>query len=174
MPQGEWPKSFSAIHAFGFVFSQSENICRWQKKQLPHDIGNETTTRSPTFRFLTSGPTSTISPMNSWPSMSPFSIVGMKPLYRCRSEPQIAVELILTIASRRLRIFGSGTCSTRTSFLPYQQFALITSPFFGNHFHTFRLAARFGDFQADAFEVNRPASSFETGRAGRCVRMPLS
>src|SRR5215207_1829327 len=40
----------------------------------------------------------------------------------------MAVEVIFTIASRLLRIFGSGTCSTRTSFLPYQQFALITSP----------------------------------------------
>src|SRR5215212_2827907 len=41
----------------------------------------------------------------------------------------MAVEVIRTTASRRLMIFGSGTCSTRTSFLPYQQFALITSPF---------------------------------------------
>src|SRR4051794_12644221 len=40
----------------------------------------------------------------------------------------MAVEVILTIASRLLRIFGSGTCSTRTSFLPYQQFALISFP----------------------------------------------
>src|ERR1051325_7679815 len=55
----------------------------------------------------------------------------------------MAVEVILTIASRRLRIFGSGTCSTRTSFLPYQQFALITSPFFGNPSQTVeRLRAR--------------------------------
>src|SRR5688572_10168426 len=57
--------------------------------------------------------------------MSPFSIEGTKPLYRCRSEPQIAVEVIRTIASRELRIFGSGTCSTRTFFLPSQQLALI-------------------------------------------------
>src|SRR3712207_3019772 len=40
----------------------------------------------------------------------------------------MAVEVIFTIASRLLRIFGSGTCSTRTSFLPYQQFAFITPP----------------------------------------------
>src|SRR5205085_7165178 len=38
----------------------------------------------------------------------------------------MAVELIFTVASRRFRIFGSGTCSTRTSFLPYQHVALIT------------------------------------------------
>ena len=30
MPAGEWPHSFSAIQAFGFEFSQSEYICRWQ------------------------------------------------------------------------------------------------------------------------------------------------
>jgi hypothetical protein len=30
----------------------------------------------------------------------------------CRSEPQIAVDVILTIASRELRILGSGTFST--------------------------------------------------------------
>ncbi len=80
MPQGEWPNIFSAIHAFGFEFSQSENSSFWQKKHLPQAIGKGTTTRSPTFRSFTSGPTSTTSPMNSWPRMSPFSIVGMKPL----------------------------------------------------------------------------------------------
>src|SRR5215211_6132592 len=67
--------------------------------------------------------------MNSWPSMSPRCIVGMNPLYMCRSEPQIAVEVIFTIASRWLRICGSGTCSTLIVVLPYQQFALIASPF---------------------------------------------
>src|ERR1044072_3127787 len=60
--------------------------------------------------------------------MSPDCMVGMKPLLRGRAEPQMAVDLILTIASRRLRIFGSGTCSTLTSFLSCQQFALIYIP----------------------------------------------
>src|SRR5262249_20117700 len=36
----------------------------------------------------------------------------------------MAVYVIRTIASRALRIFGSGTRSTRTSFGPIQQFAL--------------------------------------------------
>src|SRR6266542_4658509 len=58
--------------------------------------------------------------------MSPFSMVGTKPLYRCKSEPQIAVEVIFTIASRLLRILGSGTSTTCTSRLPYQQLAFIT------------------------------------------------
>src|SRR5947209_10078146 len=42
----------------------------------------------------------------------------MNPLYRCRSDPQIAVEVIFTIASRELRIFGSGTSWTSTWVLP--------------------------------------------------------
>ncbi|HUS65488.1 MAG TPA: alcohol dehydrogenase catalytic domain-containing protein, partial [Kofleriaceae bacterium] len=36
-------------------------------EQAPQAIGNGTTTRSPTSRFFTSGPSSTTSPMNSWP-----------------------------------------------------------------------------------------------------------
>ncbi len=51
----------------------------------------------------------------------------MYPLNRCRSEPQIAVELILTIASRELRIFGSGTFSTWTLFLLSQRFAFTAT-----------------------------------------------
>src|SRR5437764_3544769 len=45
----------------------------------------------------------------------------------CRSEPQIAVDVILTIASRGLTMLGSATVSTRTSWGPYQQSALITT-----------------------------------------------
>jgi hypothetical protein len=41
--------------------------------------------------------------------MSPACIVGMNPFKRCRSDPQIAVEVMRTIASRPFRIFGSGT-----------------------------------------------------------------
>jgi len=39
--------------ALGFEFSHSENIWRRQKKQLPHDIWNGTTTRSPMRRLRT-------------------------------------------------------------------------------------------------------------------------
>ena len=38
--------------------------------------------------------------------------VGMKPLYRSGSEPQMAVEVALIIASRGFRILGSGTVET--------------------------------------------------------------
>src|SRR5690348_15662309 len=60
--------------------------------------------------------------------MSPFSMAGTKPLYRCRSEPQIAVDVTRTIASFILMISGSGTFSTRISFFPYQQVAFIKNP----------------------------------------------
>ena len=38
---------------------------------------NGTTTRSPFFSFVTALPTSTTSPIGSWPRTSPSSIVGM-------------------------------------------------------------------------------------------------
>jgi hypothetical protein len=57
--------------------------------------------------------------------MSPDSMPGMKPPNRCRSEPQIAHEVILMIASRGSSIFGSGTVSYLMSFLPCQQRAFI-------------------------------------------------
>src|SRR5688572_12642531 len=125
MPAGEWPHIFSAIHALGFEFSQSENRSRRQALHSPQAMGKGTTTRSPTFRFLTPRPTSITSPMNSWPRTSPFSIVGTKPLKRWRSDPQIAVEETRTIASRAFRIRGSGTSSIRTFFFSIQQLAFI-------------------------------------------------
>jgi len=43
----------------------------------PQPMNDTTTTRSPTWCWVTSGPISTISPMNSCPNTSPFSTVGM-------------------------------------------------------------------------------------------------
>src|ERR1700738_5463989 len=57
--------------------------------------------------------------------MSPDSIVGMKPSNRCRSDPQIAVRVILITASCGLMIPGSGTCSVSNLFFPIQQTAFI-------------------------------------------------
>jgi hypothetical protein len=71
------PIIFSARPAFGFEFSHTEYISFWHALQLPHAIGNGTTTRSPTLRLPTSRPVSTTSPMNSWPRMSPLLMVGM-------------------------------------------------------------------------------------------------
>ena len=63
--------------AFGFELSQSESIPLWQNRQLPQAMLKGMTTRSPFFSMRFSLPTSTTSPMNSWPRMSPFSMVGM-------------------------------------------------------------------------------------------------
>src|SRR5687767_7545509 len=125
MPQTGWPNIFSARPAFGFEFSQQENSSFWHMLQLPQAIGNGTTTLSPTCRLSTPLATSVTTPMNSCPRMSPFFIVGTYPSTRCRSEPQIAVVVICTMASREFSIFGSGTFSTWTLFLPDQTFALI-------------------------------------------------
>ena len=46
-PAGEKPQSFSAIQAFGLLFSHSENRSRWHIRQRPQAIGKGTTTRSP-------------------------------------------------------------------------------------------------------------------------------
>ena len=76
MPAVGKPNIFSASRAFGFEFSQSEKSWCRHDQQLPQAIGNGTTTRSPTFRFVTLLPFSTTSPMNSWPMTSPRFIVG--------------------------------------------------------------------------------------------------
>ena len=78
--------------------------------------------------WVTSGPTSSTMPIGSWPRMSPGVRYGASTSYRCRSEPQIAVEVIRTIASVGSWIVGSGTVSTRTSRLPCHVNALIDNP----------------------------------------------
>ena len=52
---------------------------------------------------------------------------GPRTPYKCRSEPQIAVEVSRTIASVGCSIFGSGTSSTRTSLVPCQTTAFIAA-----------------------------------------------
>src|SRR3954465_13626112 len=85
-----------------------------------------TTTRSPCFSLpFTPDPTSTTSPIISWPMMSPGNIAGMKLWNRCRSEPQIAQLVTLTMASRSSSISGSVTVSQRISSLPCQTSARI-------------------------------------------------
>ena len=75
-PAGEWPIALIAISALGLVRSQAENMPRWQNQHCPQLIVKGTTTLSPILRLVTSEPSSTTSPMFSWPRMSPLSIVG--------------------------------------------------------------------------------------------------
>ena len=76
MPAVEKPVNASIIQAFGFVLSQADQRSWVQNQQRPHPMGKGTITRSPAFRVFTSAPTSTTSPMNSWPRMSPRIMVG--------------------------------------------------------------------------------------------------
>src|SRR3979411_2464083 len=120
---------FSAIQALGLELSQQDQSWSLHAKQPPQEIVKGTTTPSPTLSFslLMPGPSSTTSPINSWPSMSPCSRVGTRPSYRCKSEPQMHVVVILITASRGLRIVGSGTSWTCIFSLPIQQTALMES-----------------------------------------------
>src|SRR5690606_17778641 len=86
------------------------------------------TTRSPGRKAMFSLPTSTTSPMNSWPMMSPDFMPGMKPSNKWRSEPQIAQADTFTIASRGCSMPGSGTRSQRMSCLPCQVSAFMVAP----------------------------------------------
>lgn len=61
--------------------------------QKPHEIENGTTTRSPTRRVRTPGPTASTVPMNSCPMTAPtWTSPPPRPWYWWRSEPQTAVE----------------------------------------------------------------------------------
>src|ERR1700709_2623617 len=124
-PAGECPQSFSATLWLGLERSQPEKKPFLQKKHSPQEIVKGTTTRSPTLSLLLSDPTSTTSPMVSWPRTSPFSIVGMTPSNKWRSEPQIAQAVTLMMASRACSILGSGTLSQRISFLACHVSAFI-------------------------------------------------
>src|SRR6476660_1665796 len=97
-------------------------------KQCPQEMLNGMTTLSPTAMSVTSAPTSRTMPIGSWPSTSPGFMYGPSTSYRCRSDPQIADEVILMIASVGSSIRGSGTSSTLTCRLPCQVTAFIGVP----------------------------------------------
>src|SRR3954451_36147 len=115
----------AAISALRLDLSQHDHSWFWQNQHDPQQMVNGMTTRSPFLRFLTSLPTSSTMPIGSWPMMSPDFIVGMNPSYRCRSDPQMAVDLIRTTASLESSIFASRTVSNTTSPVPCQTIAFI-------------------------------------------------
>src|SRR6478735_1685786 len=96
--------------------------------QCPQEMLKGMTTLSPTAMSVTAAPISCTIPIGSWPRMSPGFMYGPSTSYRCRSDPQIADEVTLMIASVGSSILGSGTSSTRTSRLPCQVTALIGCP----------------------------------------------
>src|SRR3954451_6990125 len=104
----------------GCVLSHSDHSSCSQYQHLPQPRKDGTTTRSPTLSLVVSGPTSTTSPMYSWPITSPSRMVGMYPPSRCRSDPHVVVSRTLRIASCGLRMPGSGTELTCRSLTPIQ------------------------------------------------------
>ena len=97
-------------------------------KQVPHAMPNGSTTRSPTETWVTSAPTSSTTPIGSWPSTSPSSMKAPSTSYRCRSDPQMPLDVMRTITSVGSWMAGSGTVSTRTSRFPCQVSAFMSNP----------------------------------------------
>ena len=116
------------------MYSRTWVISHWDcrpwvhMKQCPQETLNGITTRSPALMWVTAEPTSSTMPIGSWPMMSPLSMNGVSTSYRCRSEPQIADEVIRTIASVGSWITGSGTSSTLTVRFACQVKAFMRPP----------------------------------------------
>src|SRR5580658_4854206 len=70
---------------------------------------HETSTRSPTDRVLTPGPTVVTVPTASCPRIVPGTVSATSPFKMCRSEPQIVVASTRTMTSPSSWLTGSGT-----------------------------------------------------------------
>lgn len=81
----------------GLTFSQMPVLPSLQFRHRPQEMLNGTDTRSPTLTNSTSGPSSTTSPVISWPRMSPLGAV-VRPRTMCWSLPQMFVATALTMA----------------------------------------------------------------------------
>ena len=95
----------AAILALRLEFRQQDQLPSLHMRHSPQLMLNGTTTRSPFFSLWFGEPTSTTSPMNSCPSTSPDSIVGICPSIRCRSEPQMAQLDTFRMTSRDVFYF---------------------------------------------------------------------
>src|SRR6202034_3360633 len=82
--------------------------------QKPQPMLKGRLTWSPFLMRLIPGPTSTTSPVFSWPKTPP-GLKSVRPSYICRSEPQILVVVILMTTSLGCSILASGTFFTLTS-----------------------------------------------------------
>src|SRR4051794_1672718 len=74
----------------GLVRRQNDVQPPVQLRQVPQAMLNGTLTRSPTLTRPTPAPTSTTTPMFSWPRTLPSS-TAVRPSYMCRSDPQMFV-----------------------------------------------------------------------------------
>jgi hypothetical protein len=84
------------------------------------------TTRSPCLIVLTCDPTSSTTPMASWPMLWPVSDDSID-AYGHRSLPQMQARVTRTTASVGSTIFASGTFSVRTSPAAYMTVASMGS-----------------------------------------------
>src|SRR3954468_2444472 len=98
----------------------------WQNSQVPSEWANGMITRSPRLTVETSAPTSSPTPMASWPIDWPLSDGAMS-AYGQRSEPQMQALVTRTMASVGSTMAGSGTSSTRTSPAAYMIVARMTT-----------------------------------------------
>jgi hypothetical protein len=71
------PHSASVIPGLGLPLSHSDHSPCRQYQHCPQLVKETTTTRSPTWCFVTPRPTSATVPMNSCPSTSPARMAGM-------------------------------------------------------------------------------------------------
>ncbi|KAI7150473.1 hypothetical protein KC360_g237 [Hortaea werneckii] len=85
-------------------------------------------TRSPAWKFWTSGPISSMYPIASWPRMSPGCIaIFISPPYMCKSEPQMQQCVTRTTASLGAVMVGLGTSTMLTDLVPIHWAACIFS-----------------------------------------------
>src|SRR5918997_5280729 len=112
------PKKPTCTHAVG---SPS-----WQNVQVPSEDANGITTTSPFLTLLPFDPTSSTTPMASWPIDYPASECSID-AYGHRSLPQIQARVTRMIASVGSTIAGSATSWTRTSPAAYMMVALMHS-----------------------------------------------
>src|SRR5436190_17057148 len=108
-----WPPSTPSVPYLPPCRHETCSPCR-QNTHVPSDQTNGVTTRSPALTVWTWAPTSSATPMNSWPIRRPPS-AGSMFRYGQRSLPQIAAWVTRTSASVGSTTCGSGTSSTRTS-----------------------------------------------------------
>jgi hypothetical protein len=94
--------------------------------QVPSEDANGITTTSPFLNLVTCDPTSSTTPMASWPIDCPVS-EGSIDAYGHKSLPQIQARVTRMITSVGSTIAGSGTSWTRTSPAAYMTVALMHS-----------------------------------------------
>jgi hypothetical protein len=110
------PKKPTWTHAVGRPW--------WQKAQVPSEKANGMTTRSPFAIVVTCDPTSSTTPMASWPIDCPRSERSIE-AYGHRSLPQILARVTRTTASVGSMMAASGTSWTRTSPAAYMTVAFM-------------------------------------------------